>query len=667
MTATKLGRDGRAILLATLASGVLSCHGAPTPNPIQTAQPGDGGGLTFEGGIGADGGDQSVMITVNAPADGAILAATGTIDVQATIVIVAGGAASLAINPQSVRATLVAAGATDSTALTTQAPTPLVAVAAGDYRGKLSLTGLRTGDYGLRVDAATTAGTGASAQISVKVDAGPTITVLSPTAGGHYKGMLTIEATIDSGPYAPTTLPIDASVGGVPVAMQQVGTSTTFRGTLDFHQPNPPLVGDQLLIIAASNARGTRSENRTTFVVDETGPSITDTAPPPGQVVGGVIKIQATIADDAGVLPSSVIVLIGDDTDIKFKLPLAQESDGVYSVLFDTAKLTACGLGAPATGLCLIFPTLSFRAADRLGNETVVAYQIAIDNQPPLIDLDPPLIRDIKLDDGPRCSWLFDPLGVDTLLGDMPADGCAVSQTFDLRARVEDEGNPAGGLKKSPIAGLDPDTIAAYILDDTSQVLTVDTNGDGICDNINPTLIPTTSPPTMNNQVLKVRLAPLKRAGNADFTPDPSIIGSGLPCAPGKDPDGPPPLCSVNQPTIVISYAGGESAIWTVEPVTPGYCEGAEFDTYANHIGEGWACIAVAARDRIGNTGVSAPLRVFISYNQGGPYCPAPPPGASAPPDCTGAFNPATGAVTATPCSSRRFAPGELCFLGDCP
>jgi hypothetical protein len=63
---------------------------------------------------------------------------------------------------------------------------------------------------------------------------------------------------------------------------------------------------------------------------------------------------------------------------------------------------------------------------------------------------------------------------------------------------------------------------------------------------------------------------------------------------------------------------------------------------------------------------VSAPLRVWISYNQNGPHCPAPPPTASPPPDCTGHFDKASGAVTATPCTSRRYLPGEICRLGEC-
>ncbi|MEA2698325.1 MAG: hypothetical protein QOI66_2596 [Myxococcales bacterium] len=654
-----------------IAIGASSCGSHDAGNPYQSSQPIDGAGSTaadVPGGTTIPS-DPSVTITILTPIGDAILGAAGTVDVRATVTITAGsGGGALTVDPQSVRA-IVVANATGSSAVATLAPTPLVAVAASDYRGKLSLSTLPSGDYGLRVEAATSAGTKANASITIKVDSGPTITVVSPAVDAHYKGILAIEATVDSAPYGTTALPLDATVGGVPVSLQQVGTSNTYRGTLDFHQPQPPLVGPQLLIIAARNGRGTRSESRTVFVVDEMGPTITSTFPPPGAVVGGVITIKATIADPAQVLPSSVMVLIGNVNDPKFKLPLSQggagDGDGVYSILFDTAKLTACGLDAPRGGLCLVFPTLSFRAADSLGNETTVAYEIAIDNQPPLLDLDPPQVRDTKYDMGLRCSWLFDPLSNNALIGDMPADGCMVSQVFDLRARVQDTGNIAGGLKKSPIAGLDPETVAVYILDDTSQSLVVDSDGDGVCDAINPKLVPTTSPPTKNNEVLKVRLGPVKPSGAADFTPDPSLPG-GLACLPGKDLDPPPQLCTVSQPTVVIGYAGGESAIWGVEPIDARYCEGSPFDTFANSIGEGWACIAVAGSDKNGNGGVSAPLRVWISYNQTGPHCPAPPPTASPPPDCTGHFDKTSGAVTATPCSTRRYAPGEICSLGDC-
>ncbi|HEX9288375.1 MAG TPA: hypothetical protein VF904_02530, partial [Anaeromyxobacteraceae bacterium] len=47
-----------------------------------------------------------------------------------------------------------------------------------------------------------------------------------------------------------------------------------------------------------------------------------------------------------------------------------------------------------------------------------------------------------------------------------------------------------------PNAGIDPEKTSVYILDDATQPLIVDTDGDGFCDHINPHLIPTTQPPT---------------------------------------------------------------------------------------------------------------------------------------------------------------------------
>ena len=61
------------------------------------------------------------------------------------------------------------------------------------------------------------------------------------------------------------------------------------------------------------------------------------------------------------------------------------------------------------------------------------------------------------------------------------------------------------------------------MLDDETQALIVDTDGDGWCDSINPLLTPTTEPPVTNDQVLKVRLAPVETAGSANFLPDLSL------------------------------------------------------------------------------------------------------------------------------------------------
>ena len=149
----------------------------------------------------------------------------------------------------------------------------------------------------------------------------------------------------------------------------------------------------------------------------------------------------------------------------------------------------------------------------------------------------------------------------------MPNDRAVVPQVFDLRARIEDDGNSAAtGLKGVPIAGIDPNATSVYVLDDAAQPLIVDADGDGTCDIINPNLVPTTQPPTTNNQVLKIRLGAVPAQGAPDFRddgnpPDPAI------CA--YPPVALPPqfLCPTNQPYVAIGYAGDQSAIWSVEPI----------------------------------------------------------------------------------------------------
>jgi len=405
-------------------------------------------------------------------------------------------------------------------------------------------------------------------------------------------------------------------------------------------------------------------------------------------VVGRVIEVRAHVSDGAGVVDSSVIALIGDQTTPQFKLTLLPRGAGIYSASFDTAQLTRCGLlsgGLPRPGTyCIVYPTVSFRAADALGNETTVAYSFGVDNQPPLIDLDPPAVRVSRRKSTLQCSWAFDPLGEHTIPGNMPDDDCAVGQVFQLRARAEDDVNGARYLQVAPLATIDPTRIDAYILNDTSQPLTVDSDGDGICDQINPKLVPTTSPPSTSREVLKIRLGAVSPQGAADFTPDPSLATETR-CNAGDDLEIPQVLCRAEEPTIAISYGPTLPAIWSLEPIEAGglRCFGNQFDAYANHIGgsasrgggsapaPGWACIAVQATDRVGNTGVSAPLRVWIDYD-GQQVCPARSAGAaSPPPDCTGRFNAQTGNVDGTRCTSRRFdrpSPPvpELCLDGNC-
>jgi hypothetical protein len=249
----------------------------------------------------------------------------------------------------------------------------------------------------------------------------------------------------------------------------------------------------------------------------------------------------------------------------------------------------------------------------------------------------------------------------------MPNDGNRVPQVFDLRARIEDDGNHAVGLKVRPISGVDPLNTAVYVLDDESQALIVDTDGDGWCDSINPLLTPTTEPPVTNDQVLKIRLAPVPPAGIANFLPDPSLPTAF--CDFGRAAALPPILCIGHQPSVAISYAGPTPAIWSLEDIDPNWCFGKPFDTYANNISAGWACIAVATQDEANNFSVSPPLRVDIDYQLTGAYGQA---GRGTPPACTGTWDRNTNTVTKGPCKTRRFErqpdlSDYYCYKNECP
>ena len=613
----------------------------------------DGGNsdaLVPPGGLGV------VEIEVLAPARDAVLAVAMGPEARARIrsLTRAGAPSSDPILPDSVRF-IVATDDPRSPMVTGSLSGPSF---TAEYAGRMDLTPLPTGVYTLAITAATRGGAQGLGRTQVTVDAGPRITILSPRHQGAYKGSSTVEIAVEAFPFELAEMP-QAFVGSRAVPLQPGDGPGRYRGTLEFAKFDPPLVDEQLLRVVARNRQGTTAEGRAIFFIDEDGPLITETLPGDGDVIGGVVRVAAKLTDRAGVLGPSVVAFMGNRGGEGFELELLPEAGqpGVFSALFDTRKLSNCKAPRSAE-LCVLWPTLSFRASDLLGNESVVAYDVGIDNQPPVIDLDPPLMRIHSHPLG--CSWQFDPVGRCQFLGDMPNDGSVVGQVFDLRARIEDAGNPADGVKIPPTAAVEPSSVTAYFMDDTSQPLAVDLDGDGRCDGINPKLIPTTAPPKDSKEILAVRLKSLKPTGSGDFTPDPSLIGTTCPV--GIDIAKPAPLCVRQDMTVVIGYhaaRGPEPAIWTVEPIDGPYCVGSQFDTHANQLyQEGWACIAVVATDRAGNSSVSHPLRVFIRHNLSDQSCQQAP---GPPPDCTGRYDRSTTMLVAGgTCTGKRFPAGEV-------
>jgi hypothetical protein len=243
-----------------------------------------------------------------------------------------------------------------------------------------------------------------------------------------------------------------------------------------------------------------------------------------------------------------------------------------------------------------------------------------------MFDLDPPELREVTYSaelDAYFCSRLFDPVG-----DDATSDGEAVAQLSEMRVRAIDRGN--GALSVSdvilPTADLEPATVQMYILDDDSVPLLVDTNGDGQCDDINPVVVPAIVPMT-STEARVIDLFGINDTGSSHFAPPLVPYGSTPEVADGscsEPPDSDPPLnlcISVELSRVIKNELLEEPAIYGIPPSSPLACLGNAFDSQASNISDGWACIAVIGEDKLGNRGVSAPLRVCFDHDGDGAEC----------------------------------------------
>jgi hypothetical protein len=194
---------------------------------------------------------------------------------------------------------------------------------------------------------------------------------------------------------------------------------------------------------------------------------------------------------------------------------------------------------------------------------------------------------------------------------------------------VEDQTNVArdkDNQNTGYYAGVAKDKVRIYAQPKTNVPLLIDTDGNGICDEINFEALPQDQRPKPQ------QLSPLDPRGTSWFsktvnfsemTSDVSNWGAthGWSCE--QDPNGPEDaptpssLCPKSDMTRVVAGEGEDHppAVYALNPTngTTGECEGGFWELYndlSNY--EGWVCLAARAEDTIGNIGVSAPLRVCL-------------------------------------------------------
>lgn len=535
------------------------------------------------------------------------------------------------------------------------AEAPAVATGANDeYQAEMAIEGFTNGPIDIRCSASDRAEPPRTnvASISTFLDNGPRIQVLVPAADDSFSQQLEVMIAVTAEPVdsADTDLSV---VDPASVMLSLAGadftnltqTGDTFTMAVAFDDPGfaEPLLGEQNLRTLAGNVRGITREVDTPFNVDADGPVIEVLAPNAGDLVAGIMRLRVSVDDPVGIQLGSVIATVAGDQQVELSY---DSDDDEYLGMFDTRILVN-----------MVFPTVVVRARDALGNQSSFGMVVALDNRSPLVTLDSPPVREARYDQGTlECSVLFDPLG-----DDAANDGQGLTQLSELRARAEDRSNIANTSSSVivPLAGVQPSSVDLFILDDSDGALVVDTDGDGICDDINPKLTPT-STPMADNEVVRLDMAPIPNRGGVYFggsVGDPMVdplAGPDAACNPEPNPaqQPPDPLCSLQSSlTWAMPDAIGENAIYTIPPVDSagGQCLGNAFDSVAARISDGWACATARVEDRLGNFNIARPLRVCFDQDEDGAEgCPAV--GAIETgmlPDCTGTYDPMTDTVDA--------------------
>ncbi|HMA97533.1 MAG TPA: hypothetical protein VKP30_32840 [Polyangiaceae bacterium] len=484
--------------------------------------------------------------------------------------------------------------------------------------------------------------TGTSAPLKVLVDHGPTITFSAPAKDQPWalKNPLNITFAV-----TPTSFSASDTFAGtdsvvllidgheVPVAETTPG-SGNYSSTVSLSDPKIfPMTdipsGSTTVRAVVTNKRKAVADSGVTINVDSTPPVVTVTSPTDGSVVGGELQLKFNVKDPAstgtndpgsGVKAESTVVKLNyapfpyDSTSERWSF---DKNSGDFIFRFRESDLASSTAQA----------TIGISAGDLAGNAETAARSLTlyIDRVPPVVDLDPPTVRELYIDSDrlTHGSNSFDPLG------EAVNDRAIVQGAAIFRAFVWDRTNtPLPGSNIEKFAATNQSTVRLWMQEEVTRPLLKDTNGDGVCDAIDegsaiaPAIaielraIPTigTSPRMYN--------AEDKNGDNVDDTfyifedarywDVPALLtGQHYPL---KNLTVPDRLCAntsdmvrVTQHSMEVSPA--EPVVYGLTPSASGVgCTGVSWEfTGLLHrtVPEGWVCFAAEATDNVGNVGIS--------------------------------------------------------------
>jgi hypothetical protein len=479
-----------------------------------------------------------------------------------------------------------------------------------------------------------------TATINTFLDNGPTITPLSPLPLSSFslKSKVLFKFTVTPSPLTSSDklAAVDMTAGKVTLTVdnvvidltsaQSADDPTTYSVNVDLNDPvqfpKTP-AGTVPVQITAWDTRGIEGKYPYTFDIDGTPPTIKIVSPSTGMVVGGHVTLEFTVSDaQSGVDTSTVSVTLNNQAPVLYD-PTPNSgwemnaSTGTFDYGFDSNESSLKSQ---------VQVHVVVQASDKATNAAEGATEdLYIDNQPPVVDLDPPPLQERRLVSTGvyNCSEPFDPLGVS------PNDLAIVPSAGTYRSLVWDETNSVDGETVLHYAGADQTSVFLYAqADPATPLLVAKHNTQNYCDDL--------ATDAASSLALE-HLSPIAPQG-ASYYDSAAPVTAGV-CTAGTDSSRPAYLCSTfSDLTRVIDHAVvgmTEPVIYAIAGSSIAECTGQNWSLVDAGLPNGWICLASLARDKVGNLGISPPLRVCLNSTLSGKVTPACAISSTIPPTCT--------------------------------
>jgi hypothetical protein len=602
-----------------ILSGMVACGGDDTPPVID----GDKGGNGATGGRGSAGsksggtdandagaggmdaaGGPAVVITapaaVSDPNDPGVLGGT-EVTVTCIANALAGGAA---VNESSAELSLL-----DADGVVLEKKPGARTARADEFTAAFELTSVPAGKLGFACSVTDEAMATGRDEIYSLLDKGPSIEFVTPVADSAHPlttpldiAFSVVAAPLSDDDDAAEVDSVSLEVGGKGISLEGKSDGDgNYQVQVNLADPRlftPSPSGALPLVVRASNKRmpnaveAVRSEQ---VDIDGDGPDITITSPEDGKVVGGKVTLTFGVKDAiAGVDPATVAVSL-NATEYKFSATDTAwtRTGDTFSLEFDSRQFKDAKVQI----------TVNVSAKDRVGNISesgpTASSLLYLDNFAPLIDLDPFNIRTVDLQG--QCSTSFDPVG--TLAKN---DLTQAARAGVFRALVWEQTNTDPEIPFRHYAFTDQNTVRLYLAAAGTPLL-VDKDGIAGCDDV----AEVDSNSSFGLDVVPKAGTFLFEVGEEGAYPATADLNCSTMARSAPDR-----LCTAKASDMwqVIEHPViKEAAIYaptvmanTVE------CTGQSWEFGPKLNQDGWVCFAARVVDKVGNVGVSRPLRVCV-------------------------------------------------------